>query len=103
MREARERGLEVTLTTAEWLALFRSDCHYCGSPPLQVVRPGKRGALRQTGVDRVDSHQDYPLENSVPARHTCNRAKAAMSVEQLRTRTERVYAHQLAQGDAEGL
>ena len=66
-REARLRGVEVTLTRGEYEALLLPGlCTYCGA------------ALPTSGhaVDRVDSTLGYTRTNVVAACDTCNRVKA---------------------------
>lgn len=65
-REARLRGIEVTLTRDQYEELIARACVYCGA------------ALPPAGhaLDRIDSNRGYTPDNVVPACDTCNRVKA---------------------------
>lgn len=64
---AKQRGLEATLTRAEYEALLASNrCAYCGAPPPESGH----------GVDRMDARKGYTSDNVVLACDACNRIKA---------------------------
>ena len=84
-RGAKKRGLDFSLSRDEFLSLTSDDCHYCGSPPTNVLDRGKytggrgNGALIYNGIDRVDSAIGYRPSNCVTCCMPCNHAKMRMS------------------------
>lgn len=67
---SKRRGKQWSLEDSIAVALFKSDCDYCGSPskPLQL-----------NGIDRVDNTQGYHKENVVACCSTCNYMKRQMT------------------------
>lgn len=81
-RGANKRGKKWDITTAEYAYWLSKPCHYCGG--------------KTSGVDRVDSHIGYALDNVVPCCYACNKAKSIMSVEEFADWVSKVHAHMLA-------
>lgn len=99
------RGKRVyALSFAEFVAILRSSCTYCGTPPENnhtfrsrslVAEPGFTFAIPYSGIDRVDSSLGYTSDNVVPCCKVCNIAKRAMSTEEFAAWVRRVSSHLL--------
>jgi hypothetical protein len=76
---AKFRGIEVTVTQAQVLALAAMPCAYCGCPP-EPKKGGSYGRGAWNGLDRIDSAKGYLPDNVLPCCVTCNRAKGDLSV-----------------------
>ena len=66
-RQARTRGIEVTLDKNSYLKLISRPCLYCGSK-------------ERVGVDRVRSDGGYTTDNVVACCATCNFMKGRMTM-----------------------
>ena len=66
-RQARTRGIEVTLDKISYLKLISRPCFYCGSK-------------ERVGVDRVRSDGAYTPDNVVSCCATCNFMKGRMTL-----------------------
>ncbi len=62
---AKQRGVPLTVTQADFERLIKQPCIYCG------------GRLPKTssGIDRKNNSKGYSLKNSVPCCARCNRMK----------------------------
>src|SRR5208282_4110207 len=81
-RDASKRQLSFSLSENLFDELLQGLCHYCGSPPINVVSSKSRrmnGSFVYNGIDRKDNAVGYTEENSVSCCKHCNRAKRAMS------------------------
>ena len=58
-KDAKDRGLEFSLTFEEFRKIKLMDCIYCG-------------ISRHTTIDRIDNNKGYLIYNVVPACDTCN-------------------------------
>lgn len=56
---AKENGREFKLSREEFIQLFISNCHYCGSENAR-------------GIDRIDSDKGYIEGNVLPCCSICN-------------------------------
>lgn len=76
----KKRNINFMLTQLEFRELILQNCHYCNSPPSNVVK-FKNGEvqLKYNGIDRKHNKLDYTSENSVTCCIICNRAKNNMS------------------------
>lgn len=77
-RRSRKRGLESTLTAAEWQKILDDHfhrCHYCGV---------KSDALHQEHKIPVVEGGGYTADNIVPACKGCNSSKGAKSYRSFR-------------------
>lgn len=93
---AKRRGLEWNLTNEQIIVLIKEDCHYCGSPPSNILsHPSLNGSYTYTGIDRVDNDIGYFLDNVVSCCDFCNRAKKQMSVEEFQEQIKRIYLNLL--------
>jgi hypothetical protein len=76
---AKARSLAWGLTEKQFDTLTQSDCHYCGSAPLNTVSKKRYvGSFTYNGIDRKDNAQGYTANNTVPCCMDCNNAKASM-------------------------
>ncbi len=101
-RGAQRRGVEFVLTKEEFLSLTSSDCHYCGSPPTQILDRAKyvgkgNGAYVYNGIDRVDSVAGYTPVNCVPCCRPCNYAKSDMDLAEFMSWIDRLVSFQTPQ------
>lgn len=64
---AINRGLKWELSLEEAVNLFKGNCYYCNSNPLN-------------GIDRVDNNQGYTLDNCVPCCKICNMMKKDLTI-----------------------
>jgi hypothetical protein len=77
LRQAAQRGYEVTLTYEEFLIFTKiSKCHYCKSAltwsPYNII---ERKTCRHN-IDRMDNDKGYSRDNCVVCCARCNRAKS---------------------------
>ncbi len=97
--KARRRELVWGLDEEKAMELFKSNCHYCGTPPrnkksLYMNKNGTYGRnkfvnedrIKKTfvlfnGIDRKDNGKGYIVENCVPCCSICNMAKHQMPYE----------------------
>jgi len=88
---AKARGLEFSLTKAEFGCLTKEPCTYCGIPPSQVfTNGGKASPYIYNGIDRVDSNKGYTIVNTVPCCKTCNYAKSNLTLAEFMLWLDRV-------------
>lgn len=64
---AKSRGLEWTVTVAQFEELRKNPCYYCGG---ELPEAGH-------GLDRVENCVGYVIENVVPCCASCNVKKGA--------------------------
>lgn len=87
---AKARGIEFSLTTADFLNLVAQDCNYCGSPPSMKKATMFERCL-MNGVDRLDNGQGYTVNNCVPCCTRCNLMKHAFTVSEFLDHIARIY------------
>lgn len=95
-RSAKERCLEFDLSEQLFYTITKSNCHYCGSPPLQ--KHSKRetyGIYLYNGIDRINSNLGYSKKNCLPCCKDCNYAKRKMGYEDFLKWVEKVYEHRI--------
>jgi len=61
---AKVRGILFKLTYIEFRSFWNSNCEYCGDK------------INGIGIDRIDSNEDYELDNVVSCCKICNRMKS---------------------------
>lgn len=96
---AKRRGLKWELTKEQFKNLTSSNCHYCGTPPEQIVKgansiKGKyklNGQYLNNGVDRKDSKKSYQIDNCVSCCKYCNIGKNDQSYKDYLDRIKRIY------------
>ena len=60
---AKTRGISFILTFEEFMTFWKKPCYYCGD------------FIQTIGLDRLDSHGAYSLENVIPSCRDCNLMK----------------------------
>jgi len=98
---AKYDNRECLLADRELLRLWRSNCHYCGSPPQEMPqctlrKTGSRkfnGVLPLNGIDRVDNSKGYVAGNVVPCCWRCNQWKKALSASEFVAHAVAIAAH----------
>lgn len=90
------------LSFEEFYNISQQNCHYCGIAPSNRFNKfthssrknsqyGKdNGLFIYNGLDRIDSNQDYTINNVVACCLTCNMAKTDSSVEEFLSRIARM-------------
>jgi hypothetical protein len=82
-RHAKGRGHEWGLSRTEVEGIVRANCHYCGTPPANLMsNKNTIDPLAYNGIDRVDNTKGYVSGNVVPSCYVCNRAKQTMTVKE---------------------
>ena len=71
-RNAETRGRTFFLSIEDFERLTKMNCAYCDRPPAQ-----KSGAYLYNGLDRVNTHAGYSLENCKACCWECNRMKGS--------------------------
>jgi len=93
---AKRRGHVWNLLPDEAEAIFRSDCHYCGSAPCHYTKTKRmNGGFSYMGIDRADSSRGYDRDNVVPCCKRCNIAKNDMTYAEFVAWIERVHTRLL--------
>jgi hypothetical protein len=96
---AKSRGIEFALDKDTFISIVKSNCHYCGRPPLtQIKQNGYKQSYVYNGIDRVDNGLGYTMKNSCPCCPTCNVAKASYTVDYFVKWVESVHKHLLGNG-----
>jgi len=98
---AKARGLQFNLSYSLFVSLIYSDCHYCGSPPINTVNLKNQGyqykddepeVINYNGIDRIDSTRGYEAGNVVTCCKLCNTGKMNYAGLLDRLRRNLVYA-----------
>jgi len=81
-RHAERRGFKWELSRTDIELIIKSDCVYCGSKPNNIKKTKNSigDGLLYSGIDRINSNDNYTKENSVPCCRICNYAKSNMDV-----------------------
>lgn len=80
-RRAARKGLVVTITDDQFIALVTSPCFYCGKPHTEETRKVHKERIHMLTVDRKDSDQGYTLDNCVSCCKVCNTSKMDLGFE----------------------
>lgn len=74
---AKAQGRKWDLPRALVEKITSSDCSYCGTPPSNPLKRGRKGYVeyKYSGIDRIDNNKDYEPGNVVSCCKICNRAK----------------------------
>ena len=99
---AAKKGMVFSLTDEEAFQLFRSHCHYCGSPPSQTAsKVGSFGAFLYNGIDRKNNRDGYTRTNSLPCCKLCNKIKSAMPYDEFIGWIQKTSTHLRINGTTE--
>lgn len=77
---ANKRGLKMELTEDQFSTILNQPCVYCGT-------------FTKIGIDRIDSSDNYTVENSQPCCTTCNWMKASSKHPDFVKHVEKIYRH----------
>lgn len=82
---AKKRNIEWNLSREKFRELCLKKCFYCGREPDKIYNPKSNknvnGLMKISGIDRMNSHKGYMIENCVPCCEKCNKAKSAIEYE----------------------
>lgn len=67
------------LSPEQTIFLISQNCHYCGSPPNNVMSRGPAKGLHYSGIDRINSNKGYITTNVVSCCIVCNRMKSNLN------------------------
>mgnify|MGYP002779168452 CR=1 FL=1 len=79
---ALKRGYTFSLSFEEFQRLVSVDCDYCGS--------------QSSGLDRIDNHGHYTLDNLVACCGKCNRMKNVLHQTEFLAQVKRIYETRIA-------
>lgn len=82
--KASKAGQPFSVSPDIFATLLHKDCYYCGAPPKQIVKIGRRtdNTLIYNGIDRKENSLGYTNKNCVPCCWTCNQAKSSTPLEE---------------------
>lgn len=86
---ARKRNLEYSLSNADAVRLFKSNCTYCGVTPQHGI--GRTTRFIYNGIDRRDNAVGYTVGNTVACCTACNFLKGSLSYSAFVERVSAVY------------
>jgi len=93
---AGHRGYKFELTREQMEVLTKGNCFYCGCKPSnRMDTKGKNGVYIYNGVDRVDNHKGYEIDNCVPCCAMCNRMKNNSTLQEFLMKVKRIYESSL--------
>lgn len=90
---ARKRNYAWGLNLEQFRSLIFSCCHYCGQEPSNPGAKDIKNTVKFSGIDRVDNHLGYTLENSVSCCTICNQMKRVLSVDDWLAHITKVLNH----------
>jgi len=96
-RHKKRWGPEPHIDYETFKSLVTKPCVYCGHVGSNKIKDVQRGkvisdtVLRTNGIDRMDSHLGYTIDNSTTACRFCNSAKSIMSVDYFRAWIKQCY------------
>jgi len=86
------RQIENLISIDDYARTTQQPCAYCGAPPTNVTK-WKNSPITYNGVDRVDNHKPYTVENIVACCKRCNAMKSGLSVAEFLEHVQRIAAH----------
>lgn len=90
-RNAKRRNIEFELTEEQCLTLFKQDCHYCKTPPFNILSTKNPGDFTYNGIDRKDNSIHYTIDNCVPCCKYCNFMKNNLTLEVFIAQVSKIY------------
>lgn len=86
-----QRGYQWLLTDEQFFNLINKNCYYCGIEPLQMYKPKNyNGAYFYNGIDRINSNDNYQINNCVSCCKSCNGLKGTLTSEQFAIKIQRI-------------
>lgn len=89
---AKERGLQWSLSKEICYKLLTSNCFYCNIPP-QFMSKEMSYEYKWNGLDRQDDTKGYFADNVVTCCKMCNIAKNNYTLKEFKEWINRVYNH----------
>ncbi len=85
-RHAERRGFKWMLSREDVEKVIKKDCFYCGSKPSNIKKTKNSigAGLKYSGIDRINSNNDYVIDNIVSCCKICNYAKSNMTLPDFR-------------------
>lgn len=91
---ARQRGIKWNLTDEQFKYLITQNCYYCGiEPQVRKTTTYKQNKEYVNGIDRIDSHKPYSIDNVVTCCGKCNKMKMELSEEDFKNQIIKIYNH----------
>ncbi len=87
----RRKGVKLIkflLSLDEFKELVIKNCCYCGESPKIRTRVG---TYKRSSIDRINSLEDYIIENCVSACWTCNKMKNTLSPEEFIVHIDKIH------------
>lgn len=91
---AKQGGKSFNLTVRDFYTLAISNCHYCGSGPIEKDWRSWDITFSANGIDRIDSSIGYEVGNVVTCCEKCNRMKMALPVQEFLDHVRRIALFQ---------
>lgn len=91
-KSAEFRKHSFSLNFDEFINISQQNCFYCGQNPIQICKM-KSSIFIYNGIDRVDNHKGYELNNIVPCCKKCNRAKWKRNKEEFISWVNKCHDH----------
>lgn len=90
--KARNKNIEFTLTKQEFKQQTKKVCYYCGIRPFQIAKRGNASTpYKYNGLDRLNNKLGYIISNVVPCCGICNRAKGALTFDEFKLWSKRLF------------
>lgn len=89
---ANRREIPFNLTKEQVESFIYQPCHYCGTVGGNTFKKSVH-ELSYNGLDRLDSHKDYSLENCVACCKHCNTMKNEYSIEDFFKQIQLIITH----------
>lgn len=91
-RSEKDRGIKFNIGYEDFKKLTSKPCYYCRIKPFAIhKKQNTNGDYVYNGLDRIDSDENYELDNVVPCCKNCNYAKRLMSSFEFSDWVRRVY------------
>ena len=94
-------GIEMNLDILEYISICEGLCVYCGIEGYvseKKSNPNLASDWIHNGIDRVDSHGDYTLANSVTSCPYCNVKKSTLSLYRFYNKVRREFLQSIVDG-----
>lgn len=80
-KNAKKRDIDFLLSKEEFYSLIQQPCHYCGD------------LAEYNGIDRINSTENYTIQNCVPCCEYCNKMKLDYSVDFWFNHMKKILTH----------